>query len=394
MLTKAGLALLVDRSADLEAQIPAEINKFAPRYCSVRCWLLLVLSVVFLQAQEHNKGDAASSPKDGRIHGSVTDVEGRPIAGTTICLLNTGTGDRLEQTTTDEGRYAFKGLRAGSYEICSSRSIVQPASRLFTLVESQHLRLDLKLSDFAPVMVVPRVKPRTFEAPKFTAPKQAPKADVKTSVIEDFIYLPPTHPKAAAPSSRPIPRGEDFVATPCSNWEPAIRDQCVLAYSEFFRNETLVMKHQQRTYEFQLFSTKLILFMAVALLSCGISSAALQFWLALKPVSKIEDSPVASDRPKRSEPSNARLLNAEGETLPTKDASPLKQLSSFHPETAFASEMELSASGFKIKSSVLGLLLLVVSMDFFYLYINYVYPVQVRDVAPRSAKAPDAGTKQ
>jgi hypothetical protein len=39
------------------------------------------------------------------------------------------------------------------------------------------------------------------------------------------------------------------------------------------------------------------------------------------------------------------------------------------------SEMELSAAGIKIRSSVLGVIILVVSLAFFYLYLVYVYPI-------------------
>jgi len=39
-------------------------------------------------------------------------------------------------------------------------------------------------------------------------------------------------------------------------------------------------------------------------------------------------------------------------------------------------EFEASASGIKVSSPVLGVIILVISLAFFYLYLVYVYPIQ------------------
>lgn len=44
-------------------------------------------------------------------------------------------------------------------------------------------------------------------------------------------------------------------------------------------------------------------------------------------------------------------------------------------------DLELGASGLKISSSVLGLLVLALSMGFFFLYLKYVYPISVLNPA-------------
>lgn len=42
-----------------------------------------------------------------------------------------------------------------------------------------------------------------------------------------------------------------------------------------------------------------------------------------------------------------------------------------------ATELEFSAKGFRLHSSILGVIILVISVAFFYLYLHYVYPVSL-----------------
>jgi hypothetical protein len=44
--------------------------------------------------------------------------------------------------------------------------------------------------------------------------------------------------------------------------------------------------------------------------------------------------------------------------------------------TGLESEMELSTTGIKIRSSVLGVIILTLSLAFFYLYLVYIYPIR------------------
>jgi hypothetical protein len=42
-----------------------------------------------------------------------------------------------------------------------------------------------------------------------------------------------------------------------------------------------------------------------------------------------------------------------------------------------SSEIEISIKGFRLHSSILGLLILAISIAFFYLYLSYVYPISI-----------------
>ena len=52
------------------------------------------------------------------IHGLVTDVSGRPLAGAQVELAGPGDtwGDRGEVRTNNEGAYTFRTLLSGAYE--------------------------------------------------------------------------------------------------------------------------------------------------------------------------------------------------------------------------------------------------------------------------------------
>ena len=151
--------------------------------------------------------------------------------------------------------------------------------------------------------------------------------------------------------------------TPCSGWEPKVREQCLQAYADYFRYEATVFKQRQSDFDFQLFSTKVILFMVVLLVLAGVTFAGLQFWYALVKL------PTNQTR----EPAPAELTTASAEKQSKEIVrSPPTPIAGMD----FASDVEVSMTGFKVKSSVLGLLLVLISMGFFFLYIRYVYPIQ------------------
>jgi|SRR5712671_561677 len=103
--------------------------------------------------------------------------------------------------------------------------------------------------------------------------------------------------------------------------------------------------HAKRTFDWQYWSGKLIFWIVLLLVGTGVFFSAVQFYLGLR-------HPVVRD--------------------------PAKNESAVYDPTA--SEFEATIHGIKLKSSVLGLLILAMSMVFFYLYLSYVYPV--RGVSP------------
>ncbi len=89
-------------------------------------------------------------------------------------------------------------------------------------------------------------------------------------------------------------------------------------------------KHRERVFSWQLFSSKVIFFSVLFLLIVGVYFSYLQFRKAMK--------------------------GDSSETLST--------------------DLEASAQGFKVSSPVLGVIILVISLIFFYLYLVYIYPIR------------------
>ena len=99
-----------------------------------------------------------------------------------------------------------------------------------------------------------------------------------------------------------------------------VNAKTVYAYNVF------ALKHNREVLEFQLFSSKILFVIVLTVIGMGLLFSAFQFWK--------KDSP-----------------DEKGTSL------------------------EIGMSGVKISSDILGLLILVISLAFFYIYLNNVYPV-------------------
>jgi hypothetical protein len=97
------------------------------------------------------------------------------------------------------------------------------------------------------------------------------------------------------------------------------------------------MAFTQKVFDFQAFSSKIIFAFVLVIVLCGLAFAAIQFYKSMKVVNK-ED------------PTN----------------------------------VEISLSGVKVSSSILGVIILVISLVFFYLYLIYVYPIKQVDTEPQA----------
>ncbi len=107
-------------------------------------------------------------------------------------------------------------------------------------------------------------------------------------------------------------------------------------YSDYFTNS---LEHRRQTFYWQLQSTKWIFLMVIIIVFSGLFFAGIQFYHSIK------------------------KNNSKKKIYPEKQ------------EEMSKTEMELSLKGVKINSSVIGLIILVISVAFFYLYILYVYPI-------------------
>ncbi len=105
--------------------------------------------------------------------------------------------------------------------------------------------------------------------------------------------------------------------------------------------------YRRRVFEWQLLSSRAIFVVVLALVGCGIYFAAVQFHVAL----------AALRHPRAREPAP-----------PAPAAEPTSAI-------PLQTRLEVSAKGLAINSSVLGVIILALSLAFFYLYLLYVYPI-------------------
>ncbi len=128
--------------------------------------------------------------------------------------------------------------------------------------------------------------------------------------------------------------------------------QSLKAYYDY---RTHGFEHRKAVFAWQLRSAKIIFAIVVLLVAIGIYFSWIQFTSGMK---KESASPAAS-----------KASTPETTTETTKDASA-------PPQAPAVTTLEASPSGIKVSSPVLGVILLVISLAFFYLYLVYVYPIE------------------
>jgi hypothetical protein len=127
--------------------------------------------------------------------------------------------------------------------------------------------------------------------------------------------------------------------------DPATNQAFLDAMGEYYRYRGSGLRHRSRVFEWQLVSSKLIFVTVLMLVGAGMVFAAIQFRVGLK-------------RPRGEGPGTAN------QGPPTGVAA-----------VDVATQIDLSATSVKVSSPVLGVIILVISLAFFYLYLVYVYPI-------------------
>jgi len=117
--------------------------------------------------------------------------------------------------------------------------------------------------------------------------------------------------------------------------DPETRKSYLDALQEYYQYRKAGLQHRGQVFKWQLVSAKIIFVVVLALVAAGIYFAAVQFH----------------------------------SSLPKQGADSGK---SEHPVT----EISASTEGIKVSSPVLGVIILIISLAFFYLYLVYVYPIE------------------
>ena len=135
---------------------------------------------------------------------------------------------------------------------------------------------------------------------------------------------------------------------------PELAAKDLESYAEFLRWQR---QFARVSWEWHLFSTKLLMFAVLGIVLCGLWFTYLQFTKDLKAT-----APSSPHAPKPA-PAPESVQPGAGLAAPT------------HVESR-ATTMKFGLGGVEISSQVVGLLVLAFSLAFFYLYVKEVYPIQ------------------
>lgn len=117
--------------------------------------------------------------------------------------------------------------------------------------------------------------------------------------------------------------------------DPPTKEKYLAALREYYAYHISGLQHRQKVFKWQLISSKVIFVAVLVLVFAGIYFAAVQFHKDLG-------------------------------RKPKKEAS----------ESSKVTEFAASVKGIKVSSPILGVIILVISLAFFYLYLVYVYPIK------------------
>jgi len=117
------------------------------------------------------------------------------------------------------------------------------------------------------------------------------------------------------------------------------------------------MHHRWRSFNFQYYASIVIFLMVIIIVMTGIVFSGIQFRHTLK---KLQIKEKIIDAINKKDQQTPELVDA------------------------MKTELQVSKDGIKLNSSVLGVIILVVSIAFFYLYLIYVYPIKY--VTPQDAE--------
>lgn len=175
--------------------------------------------------------------------------------------------------------------------------------------------------------------------------------------IGNFIAAEKAKTEAAAGAADPLPALPDVAGM--ARLDPETRTVALEALREYYRYRQSGYEHRRRVFEWQLLSSRIIFVVVILMVSAGIYFSGVQFHLALRgtpPVLK-EVREVSTATPPAAE--------AAAVEAPRPPPVPVTLQTSF----------EAGTSGVKVSSPVLGVIILVISFLFFYMYLVHVYPI-------------------
>jgi uncharacterized membrane protein len=121
------------------------------------------------------------------------------------------------------------------------------------------------------------------------------------------------------------------------------------------------LKHAEEVYEWQHVSTMVIFVVVILLMVAGVVFSWIQFRQGMHHPGPAIASTVSAIAQSTSSPGDA--ANESSGVI----------------EKSAVTEFSASPQGIKVASSTLGVIILVISMCFFYMYLRYVYPINIQN---------------
>jgi hypothetical protein len=151
----------------------------------------------------------------------------------------------------------------------------------------------------------------------------------------------PQAASTAAESTMAMPTMPDSVVLS----DPPTRQKYLTAMQRYYEYRAEGYAYRSRVFEWQLLSSRAIFIVVLLMVAAGMYFAAVQFRTAMVAARRVAAASVA------------------GASAPAEPAT-------------LATRFEITAKGLVVNSSVLGVIILTLSIAFFYLYLVYVYPIQ------------------
>jgi len=143
-------------------------------------------------------------------------------------------------------------------------------------------------------------------------------------------------PPTAATTAMPTDPGNVVLG------DPGTRQRYLEAMQRYYDYRANGYAYRSRVFEWQLLSSRVIFVIVLVLVGAGIYFAAVQFRGAMRAAARPMAAPAEPSAP---------------------------------PSLTLGTQLEVSAKGIVVNSSVMGVIILALSLAFFYLYLVYVYPI-------------------
>lgn len=183
----------------------------------------------------------------------------------------------------------------------------------------------------------------------------------------------PQKAAAHADSSEAILEGADEATGEVQAQRELANAKLAIAEAEY---RVWSLKHAEEAYEWQHISTMVIFVVVILLMVAGVVFSWIQFRQGLHhPLQAIASSVSTVAQPA---PASGDAAQAASE---------------LSIEKSSVTEFSASPQGIKVASSTLGVIILVISMCFFYMYLAYVYPINIQNANQAVSAAKQATGK-